>query len=131
MMWWKKLKTHPVIMTLLIIAPVLGAVITTVNFIQKWDEWQLPRPALTSDINELRYEWDQKLLDVQNNLLTLEIQFQEFVIRVAQRNLREVQKHIADLEAEGSAVPDNVREYQDILTQEIETRRLRLREIKP
>lgn len=131
MAWWEKLKKNPVIITLLIIAPVLGAVITTVNFIQKWDEWQLPRPALTSDLSELNDQWDRRITTLQENLITMEVQFQEFVIRVAQRNLREVQKHIQDLEREGDAVPDNVREYQDILTQEIETRRLRLRELKP
>lgn len=113
------------------IAPILGAVITTVNFVQKWDEWQLPRALFTHDLRSHEQRMGVQIRDLQDQILELEVKFLEFAIRSYSRNLRMIHQEIQDLRNNNQKAPDNLLEYQEILTTELSNLRIRLREIRP
>jgi hypothetical protein len=131
MNWIASIKEHKWIVTLLVIAPILGAVITTVNFVQKWDEWGMPRPLFSRELISHQESTHADLEQLRADMTDLEIRFLEFAIRVAGRQLRVINKEIREIRESGAKVPEALEEYQEILTQDVNNLRIRLRELKP
>lgn len=121
-----RFKKAPVVATLLVIAPVLGAVTTIYNFGKIWDHLGLPRLAW---LHEVHHVSDQ-VQDVNRRVWELELDYRRNQIKLDQRALRELEKQMIHMQQLNQPVPDHVSEYQDLLENQISEHRNRIQVIQ-
>jgi hypothetical protein len=121
-----KIKQAPMVTTLLVIAPMLGAVTTIYNFGKIWDHLGLPRLAWLHEVVQV----SEQMQDVNRRVWELELDYRRNQIKLDQRALRELVKQIIHMQELSQQVPDHVSEYKDLLENQIAEHRVRIQVIQ-
>lgn len=127
---FQKAQQIGVIKWLMIVAPILGAVVTVFNFTKIYDGLGLPRPVFTLEYLDNREEDRAFSNKIKQDLKTLEVEFRNRNIKSDLRAIRELEKEISSLHAKSIPVPDSILDFKSSLEESIAENRSRLKDLE-
>lgn len=119
----EKIRRQPIIGTLLLVAPIIGAITTFYNFGKIYDNLQLPRWAWFSELQSLKKD----LAAQATQILELELNYRKNQIQLDQRSLRDAESQIQSLKDRRSAVPESLQQFKELVENSLQEHRDRVR----
>lgn len=126
----QKVQEVGIIKWIMIIAPILGAVVTFFNFTKIYDGLGLPRPVFTLEYSNDREQYANQLLHVKQMLRNLETEFRNRNIKSDLRAIRDLEKEIIALTAKSVPIPDSLMDFKSSLEESIAENRSKLKDLE-
>lgn len=126
----QKAQEKGIVKWLMIVAPILGAMITLFNFGKIYDGLGLPRPVFTIEYNQQRTEDQKQLSQLKTTIKEFEIEFRNRAIKTDLRSIRDLEKEITALSTKGVAIPDSILDFKSSLEESINDNRAKLRDLE-
>jgi len=119
-----------IIKWLMIVAPILGAIVTVFNFGKIYDGLGLPRPIFTNEYHLQHTEDLKQITQLKNSIRDFEIEFRNRAIKTDLRSIRELDKEMSALTAKGIAIPDSILDFKSSLEESINDNRNKLKDLE-
>lgn len=126
----QKVQEKGLVKWLMVIAPILGAIITVFNFTKIYDGLGLPRPVFTLEYVANRDEDRQQVIQLKQAVRSFEIEFRNRSIKSDLRAIRELDKEIIALSNKSIPVPDSILDFKASLEESVNENRSKLKDLE-